>query len=112
MNARNNLNGFGDVPRNEVFTLRHADLTAVQEAVVRKLVTELNAFDNPLATGGLFGHLDYSFTPSHRTGRSSTARPRGEGTPASGSRCGSSRTPSTPSAERRPARSTAAARRR
>lgn len=46
MNARNNVNGIGRVPRDEVYTLKHADLTAVQEAVTRKLVTELNAFDN------------------------------------------------------------------
>ena len=46
MNARNNVNGIGNAPRGEVYTLKHADLTAVQEAVTRKLVTELNAFDN------------------------------------------------------------------
>ncbi len=46
MNARNNVNGVGKVPRDEVYTLKHADLTAVQEAVARKIVTELNAFDN------------------------------------------------------------------
>ena len=46
MNARNNVNGVGTVPRDEVYTLKHADLTAVQEAVARKLVTELNGFDN------------------------------------------------------------------
>ena len=46
MNARNNVNGVGKVPRDEVYTLKHADLTAVQEAVTRKIVTELNAFDN------------------------------------------------------------------
>jgi hypothetical protein len=46
MNARNNVNGVGRVPRDEVYTLKHADLTAVQEAVARKIVTELNGFDN------------------------------------------------------------------
>jgi hypothetical protein len=46
MNARNSVNGIGKVPRDEVYTLKHADLTAVQEAVARKVVTELNAFDN------------------------------------------------------------------
>jgi len=46
MNARNNVNGVGKVPRDEVYALKHADLTAVQEAVTRKIVTELNAFDN------------------------------------------------------------------
>jgi hypothetical protein len=46
MNARNNVNGIGKAPRDEVYTLQHADLTAVQEAVVRKITTELNTFDN------------------------------------------------------------------
>lgn len=46
MNARNNVNGVGKVPRDEVYALKHPDLTAVQEAVTRKLVTELNGFDN------------------------------------------------------------------
>lgn len=46
MNASNNINGIGNVPRNEVFTLKHPDLLQVQKAVVRKLVTELNGFDN------------------------------------------------------------------
>ena len=46
MNARNNVNGIGRVPRDEVYTLKHADLAAVQEAVTRKIVAELNAFDN------------------------------------------------------------------
>lgn len=46
MNARNNVNGVGRAPRDGVYTLKHADLTAVQEAVARKLVTELNPFDN------------------------------------------------------------------
>jgi hypothetical protein len=46
MDARNNANGVGKVPRDEVYTLKHADLTAIQEAVTRKLVSELNGFDN------------------------------------------------------------------
>jgi hypothetical protein len=46
MHVANNINGIGHVPANEVFTTRHRDLLAVQEAVVRKLVTELHAFDN------------------------------------------------------------------
>jgi hypothetical protein len=46
MNARNNVNGIGKAPRDEVYTLKHADLTAAQEAVVRRIVTELNPFDN------------------------------------------------------------------
>ena len=46
MNAPNNVNGVGDVGRDEVYTLAHDDLTAVQERLARKIVTELNAFDN------------------------------------------------------------------
>ena len=46
MNARNNVNGIGDVPRTEVLTLKHPALVAVQEAFVRKVVEELRGFDN------------------------------------------------------------------
>jgi hypothetical protein len=46
LNARNNVNAVGDVPRTEVLTLKHPKLVAVQEAMVQKLVSELNGFDN------------------------------------------------------------------
>ncbi len=46
LNASNNINGVGDVPKNEVFTLKDEKLTAVQDAMVRKIVQELNGFDN------------------------------------------------------------------
>jgi hypothetical protein len=47
MNARNNVNGIGNATRLDVHTLdKHADLLAVQDALTRKLVTELNAMDN------------------------------------------------------------------
>lgn len=46
MNARNNVNGIGAVPREEVYTLKHAGLTRVQEEVTRKVVAALNPFDN------------------------------------------------------------------
>ena len=46
MNIRNNVNGVGDVPRTDVLTLRNARLTEVQDAMVRKIVTELRNFDN------------------------------------------------------------------
>jgi hypothetical protein len=46
MHAANNVNGVGNVPANEVYTTKHRDLLAVQEAVVRKVVTELKDFDN------------------------------------------------------------------
>ncbi len=46
MNARNNVNGVGNIGRNEAFTGKHRDLQERQEAFVRKVVRELNAFDN------------------------------------------------------------------
>lgn len=46
MNARNNVNGIGSIPRNEAYTGRHRTLQDVQEAFVRKVVRELNGFDN------------------------------------------------------------------
>ena len=46
MNARNNVNGVGDVPRTEALTLKHAGLVNVQEAMVRRIVSELREFDN------------------------------------------------------------------
>lgn len=46
MNAKNNVNGVGDVPREEVYTLDHPDLLGKQLAFVRWVVPELNEFDN------------------------------------------------------------------
>lgn len=47
MNARNNVNGVGAIARTNVHTLeRHGGLLPYQEALVRKLVTELQDFDN------------------------------------------------------------------
>lgn len=47
MNALNNVNGVGAVARTNVYTLdRHGGLLPHQEALVRKLVTELRGFDN------------------------------------------------------------------
>lgn len=40
------LNTDGAVPRTEVLTLKHPDLVAVQDAMVKRIVTELNGFDN------------------------------------------------------------------
>jgi hypothetical protein len=46
-NAVNNVNGIGNVARTNVYTLDHNDgLLAVQEAMARKIATELNSFDN------------------------------------------------------------------
>lgn len=46
MNAANNMNGVGKVGRNDVYALKEEPLTRAQHALVVKLVTELNAFDN------------------------------------------------------------------
>lgn len=46
MNAGNNINGVGDIRRQNVFALKDEKLTAVQDAMVRRVVTELNRFDN------------------------------------------------------------------
>jgi len=46
MNVRNNVNGIGDVARTDVLALKDARLTEVQDAMVRKIVTELREFDN------------------------------------------------------------------
>lgn len=47
MNAANNVNDLGAVKRTDVHTLdQHGGLLSVQEALTRKIVTELNAFDN------------------------------------------------------------------
>src|SRR5207249_11153273 len=46
-NAINNVNGVGNVARTNVYALDKNDgLIAVQETMVRKIVTELNGFDN------------------------------------------------------------------
>lgn len=46
MNAKNNVNGIGKVGRNDVYALKEQALTKAQHALVVKLVTELNDFDN------------------------------------------------------------------
>lgn len=46
MQAANNVNGVGDVAREEVYTLKHPALTAVQDAMTRKIVETLKEFDN------------------------------------------------------------------
>ena len=46
-NAANNVNGVGNVARTNVYTLdKNGGLLAVQETLTRKIVTELNEFDN------------------------------------------------------------------
>jgi hypothetical protein len=46
MNARNNVSGIGQVGRNEVYSAKERRLLDVQRAMVRKVVTALNRFDN------------------------------------------------------------------
>jgi hypothetical protein len=46
-NAGNNVNHVGAIPRNNAYTLdKNGGLLKVQEAMTRKIVTELNGFDN------------------------------------------------------------------
>jgi hypothetical protein len=61
MNARNNINGVGNVGKYEVYNGKNRELLEVQRRMVRKVVSELNAFDNlyyevcnePYERGGL-----------------------------------------------------------
>lgn len=47
MNAANNVNGLGKIARDAVYNReKNGELQAVQEAVVKKLVSELTGFDN------------------------------------------------------------------
>jgi hypothetical protein len=46
MNAANNTGGVGQCPAKEVYALKHPDLTAVQDAVVREIVGQVRDFDN------------------------------------------------------------------
>jgi hypothetical protein len=46
LNPRNNVNGVGDVARTDVYALKDARLTLVEDDLVRKLVAELAEFDN------------------------------------------------------------------
>ena len=46
MNAANNVNGVGTVGLNEPQTLKNGGLLPFQDALVRKIVAECNAFDN------------------------------------------------------------------
>jgi len=46
LKASNNIHGVGDVDRTAANTLQNGKLLAVQDALVRKIVTELKDFDN------------------------------------------------------------------
>ncbi len=46
MKASNNINGVGKCGRTEVYALKEANLQAVQDKMVRRIVGELKGFDN------------------------------------------------------------------
>jgi hypothetical protein len=46
LKAVNNVNGIGGLSRTEVYTLKDSAILAVQDAMVRKVVTELKGLDN------------------------------------------------------------------
>lgn len=46
MNALNNVNGFSIVDSTETYTMKDKPLTETQAAMVRKIVEEMNSFDN------------------------------------------------------------------
>ena len=47
MNAANNVNGIGKIARDAAYNRdKNGDLQSIQESFVRKLVTEMNEFDN------------------------------------------------------------------
>src|SRR5262249_50280833 len=46
LNAANNINMVGSMPRDEVYTLKHPDMLIVQDELVEHIVTELREFDN------------------------------------------------------------------
>jgi hypothetical protein len=46
LNAKNNVNHIGDLPRTRANTLDNGSLLAVQDAMVRRFAAELKSFDN------------------------------------------------------------------
>ena len=46
LNSINNVNAAGNVTRTEVLTMKHPGLLAIEDSMVRKIVSEVNAFDN------------------------------------------------------------------
>jgi hypothetical protein len=46
LNAKNNVNGVGSCGREEVYALKHPDVTQAQDAMTAKVVDELAGFDN------------------------------------------------------------------
>jgi hypothetical protein len=46
LNAKNNVNGVGEVSRMEAWSLKHPKLVAAQDAMIRQVVRALQDFDN------------------------------------------------------------------
>ena len=46
LNAANNVNGIGNIPRSEALSMQHQDLLEIEDEFVRKIVTQVNSFDN------------------------------------------------------------------
>jgi hypothetical protein len=46
MKASNNVNGVGNIAWNQPYDLSNAAITNVEDAMVRKIITELNGYDN------------------------------------------------------------------
>jgi hypothetical protein len=46
LNGANNVNGIGNVPRSEVLSMTHRDLLDIEDKLVRKIVAEVDSFDN------------------------------------------------------------------
>ncbi len=46
LNPKNSVNGVEEMPRSEALTMRHPALVAIEDALVKKLVSELRDFDN------------------------------------------------------------------
>jgi hypothetical protein len=69
-NAINNVNGIGTVARTNIYTLdKHGGLLAIQEAMTRKIVTELNGFDNlyyEICNEPYFRRRDHRVAAPHR----------------------------------------------
>jgi hypothetical protein len=45
-NAQNNINAVGKFDRTELYTMKHPDMVAFHEALVRKIAAEMKDFDN------------------------------------------------------------------
>jgi hypothetical protein len=80
LNARNNVNGVGTCGREEVYALKHPDLTGAQDALTRKLAEELSGFDNlffEICNEPYFGGvtLAAAYCGDHRGGRARHRRP-------------------------------------